>query len=292
MASVGPVWGRDVPGHVRLMIGEFTKVLADCPRDGIEVWRDISYGASARQRFDVFLPNPGAACRPAVLFVHGGAFVDGSRNRSSEVYSNVLRYFARSGVVGINVGYRLADEATFPEASRDVAAVVEWVQSNADKLGVDPSRIFLMGHSAGSAHVATYAYDPRVCGEDGPGIAGLIIVSGRVRADNRPENPNARKVEAYYGTDASLFDDRSAVSHVSAKSVPTFIAMAEFENPRVDLYCLELAHRLADAKGRAPPVYWLRGHNHTSIIAHFNTSEDDLGRAILAFMRDGGGRRY
>lgn len=291
MARVGPIWGQDVPGHVRLMISEFTKVLADSPRAGIEVRRDIAYGPSERQKFDIFLPSGYTARRPAVLFVHGGAFVDGSRDRSSEINSNILRYFARSGVVGINVGYRLANEAKFPEASRDVAAVVDWARSSADEIGVDPSRIFLMGHSAGGAHVATYAYDPRVYGEDGPRVAGLIIVSGRVRADNRRDNPNARKVEAYYGTDASLFDDRSPVSHVSAKSVPTFIAMAQFENPRLDLYCLELAHRLAQAKGRAPPVYWLRGHNHTSIIAHFNTSEDDLGRAILAFISEPGGRR-
>jgi acetyl esterase len=81
------------------------------------------------------------------------------------------------------------------------------------------------------------------------------------------------------------------VTHVDATSVPTFIATAEFENPLIDVYCLELAYRLAAAKKMAPPFYWLKGHNHTSTIAHFNTAEDALGRACLAFMEQSGARR-
>jgi hypothetical protein len=41
---------------------------------------------------------------------------------------------------------------------------------------------------------------------------------------------------------------------------------------------------LAAAKRRAPPLLWLKGHNHTSMIAHINTAEDVLGRAMLAFI--------
>ncbi len=62
---------------------------------------------------------------PLLIFVHGGAFTEGSRHRSTEIYANVLYYFARHGVVGINVGYRLAPEAQYPEATNDIAKVVE-----------------------------------------------------------------------------------------------------------------------------------------------------------------------
>ena len=286
MAEIGPRWREDVPGHVKRMRDEFTRLHAGISKAGVEVRRDIAYGSHPRQSFDVFLPASGGAGRAAVLFVHGGAFVEGQRNRTAEIYANVLYYFARHGIVGVNIGYRLAPEAAYPEATRDVAAVVQWVRRNAAELGVDPSRVFLMGHSAGGAHTASYAYDRRLHPAEGPGIAGLIVISGRVRADNLAENPNARKVEAYYGTDASRFADYSSVSHVDAKSVPTFIAMGEYENPLIDVYCLELASRLAEAKRRAPPVVWLKGHNHTSMIAHINTAEDALGQAMLAFIRD------
>jgi hypothetical protein len=66
--------------------------------------------------------------------------------------------------------------------------------------------------------------------------------------------------------------------------VPTLVAWSEFENPLLDVYCAELVHQLGVAKRRTPPSVWLKGHNHTSIIAHFNTQEDALGRAILTFI--------
>jgi hypothetical protein len=65
------------------------------------------------------------------------------------------------------------------------------------------------------------------------------------------------------------------------------IAVAEFENPLLDVHCAELFHRLATAKRRAPRMVWLAGHNHTSVIAHFNTAEDRLGREILEFIQLG-----
>jgi acetyl esterase/lipase len=284
MASVGPRWLTDVPGHVKLMVEEFSKVHRSAPEDGVAARRDLSYGPHERQTFDVFSPPAGGRNRPAVLFVHGGAFVDGHRNRTPEIYSNVTRYFARHGMVGINIGYRLAPDAGYPEATRDIAQVVTWTREHATELGVDPGRIFLMGHSAGGAHAASYAYDKRLHEEDGPGLAGLIVISGRVRADNLPENPNARKVEAYYGTDASRYDDVSPVSHVNAQSVPTFIAWGEYENALIDVYCAELTHGLGVAKRRTPPIVWLKGHNHTSMIGHINTAEDALGAAMRSFI--------
>ncbi len=288
MAEIGPRWGSDTGGNVRRMIEAFSKVLKNAPKAGVSVTSDIAYGPHPRQQFDIFSPQDSIdKPRPVLLFVHGGAFVEGHRNRSDEIYANVLYYFARHGIVGINIGYRLADDTSYPGASQDIASVVDWVKSHATDWRIDPARIYLMGHSAGGAHTASYAYDQRLHGTKGHGLAGLIIVSGRVRADNLAENPNARKVEAYYGPDATKFDDYSPVSHVDANSVRTFIALAEFENPLIDLYCLELAHRLAVAKRRAPPVYWLKRHNHTSSIAHFNTAETALGEAILGFIAEG-----
>lgn len=284
MAEVGPRWKENTSGNVKLMVEQFSRVHKGAPKDGIEVKRDIAYGAHPRQKFDVFSPASGGRQRPALVFVHGGASVEGDRNRTDEIYSNVTTYAARHGIVGVNMGYRLAPDARYPEASRDVGSVVQWVRENADQIGVDGSRIFLMGHSAGGAHAGLYAYDRRLQPAGGHGLAGLIIVSGRVRADTLPENPNAKKVEAYYGSDSARLDDGSPVSHIDATSVPTLVAWGEYENPLLDVYCAELAYRLAAAKRKSPPVVYLKGHNHTSMIAHLNTAEDTLGSAIRGFI--------
>lgn len=284
MAEIGPRWAQDTAGHSRLMMERFTALLADAPKGAVSVRRDLAYGSHPRQQLDLFMPDNGAGPRPALLFVHGGAFTEGQRNRTSEVYANVLYYFARHGIVGANVSYRLAPEARYPQGSLDIGAAVAWVRERTAELDIDPGRIFLMGHSAGGAHVASYAYDRRLQPEGGSGLAGLIVVSGRVRADNLPENPNARRVETYYGADPSHYDEYSALACAGADSVPTLIAFSEYENPLLDVYCLELAWRLAAARRRSPQIVFLPGHNHASIIAHFNTAEDRLGRAILDFI--------
>jgi acetyl esterase/lipase len=285
MAEIGPRWSPSV--HIKQMIESFSAVLKHSPKDGVTVRRDVPYGSHPRQMLDIYLPNNNGTQRVAVLFVHGGAFIDGSRNRSDEIFANVMIYFARHGIVGINVGYRLAGDAPYPGGTEDMARVVKWTRENSSRIGVDPSRIFLMGHSAGAAHAGSYAYDKRFQPVGGHGLAGLIVVSGRMRAENRPENPNGQKVVAYYGTsNPEELNDVSPVTHVNSSSVPTFVAWAEYENPLIDVHCAELVFRLSVAKTRTPPVVWLRGHNHSSSIAHFNTAEDMLGRAILDFITD------
>jgi acetyl esterase len=283
MATIGPRWSTNVSGHVKQMIDAFTPLLARAPKDGVTRTDDVAYGLHPRHVLDIYQPN-GARNVPLVLFFHGGAFVDGEKNRGPEVYGNVCYAFARHGIAAMNVEYRLAPEFKYPSAAHDVAAAVAWACENAVRLGVDARRIFLMAHSAGAAHTGAYLHVPGQQPSGGHGIAGHIVVSGRVRADNSPENPNAKKVEAYYGTDASQFDALSPVSHVNAQSVPTFVAYAEYENPLIDVYCTELAYRWAQAKRRAPPILYVARHNHTSIIAHFNTAEDRLASEIRAFV--------
>src|SRR5258708_15024613 len=60
MAEIGPRWGENTGGHVKLMVDEFTKVHKLANKTGVEVKRDIAYGPHPRQNFDVFRPaSPG-----------------------------------------------------------------------------------------------------------------------------------------------------------------------------------------------------------------------------------------
>src|SRR5579875_1254029 len=54
MAEIGPRWREDVPGHVKRMMEEFTRLHAGISKAGVEVRRDIAYGSHPRQSFDIF----------------------------------------------------------------------------------------------------------------------------------------------------------------------------------------------------------------------------------------------
>jgi acetyl esterase/lipase/ferredoxin len=283
LREIGPIWAEDIGAHREMVIDAYTPVLAKAPREGIEVNRDLAYGPHARHRLDVYR-QPGLADAALVLYVHGGAFVRGAKDYNAEIYGNFTRYFARHGCVGVNMEYRLAPEAAYPGGAEDVARAVAWIREHAREFGADPDRLILVGHSAGASHAAAYVCDPAARPAAGPSVAGLVLISGRLRVDARSDNPNAPGVRAYYGADESLYECRSAVTYADRVDVPLFVAVAEYENPYLDAYSAEFLHRVGMARGRVPRFVQLRGHNHISIVAHFDSGEDSLGRELLEFI--------
>ena len=83
---------------------------------------------------------------PAVIHVHGGVWLFGSRHEQG---LPLLSHLAANGWVGFNIDYRLSPRATMPEHVEDVKRAIAWVRENAEELGVDPSFIALTGGSAG-----------------------------------------------------------------------------------------------------------------------------------------------
>ncbi len=287
MLEIGPIWGRDIQKHRDMVFDAYAPLLAASAKEGVRLSRDVVYGPHAAHRLDVFRPE-GRSAAPVVLFVHGGAFVRGSKCVNEEIYGNLLYYFARHGFLGINMEYRLATEAPYPGGAEDVARAVAWIGAHAAELGGDPSRVFLIGHSAGGTHIGTYLFDPAVVAKPGPEVAGAVFISARMRADARLDNPNAAGVRAYFGDDESRYEARSPLMFADRSALPVMIAIAEFENPLLDVYGAEFLWRLAVARGRTPRFVRLTGHNHISIVAHFSTSEDFLGQEILDFIASGG----
>ena len=178
----------------------------------------------------------------------------------------------------------MAPEAAFPGGADDLARALEWITQSISQFGGDPRRIFLLGHSAGGTHVAHYCFDSTL-GYLAKDVCAIALVSARVRVDVSLVNPNAAGVLAYFGSDAERYEALSAVTHASEKSIPTFIAIAEYENPLLDVYGAELFYKLRAAGHKANRFMQMTGHNHMSIVAHFDTAEELLGRKILEFFR-------
>lgn len=128
------------------------------------------------------LPSPA----PGVLFfVHGGGWKD-CENRRASVEPVALFWGAALEVGVVNIEYRLLGEGgEYPENIRDVRCAMRWARAQASSLGLDGSKMVLMGDSAG-AHLVTLAaltldredLDDPSCGDLLPGVDGVVAFSG------------------------------------------------------------------------------------------------------------------
>jgi acetyl esterase len=285
LAEVGPGWGKNILGNIEKTLEVYTPLLAVAPKQGVTVQRDLTYGPDARHRADVFRAE-GLKNAPIVVFLHGGAYVRGDRDVNAEVYGNVPMYFARQGLLGVNATYRLAPAAQWPAAAQDVASLVRWLKDNAARFGGDPNRIYLVGHSAGATHVATYVYLKELQPQQGHGVAGVVLMSGRYHFDPHPSDPNLKNFQAYFGTDRAQYPGRSPLSHVKgAPPLPTFLVVSEYDNPDLDTQGALLLAALCDRDRACPRFTRMEKHNHLSMVYQFNTADDALGREVLEFIR-------
>lgn len=112
-----------------------------------------------------------AAPLAALVDVHGGAWSRGDRT----VGPHHGRGLAACGLVVVSLDFRQGPDHKHPAAAQDISAGVRWVRANAKKLGVDPARIGISGHSSGGHLALLVAVQPGVFGTD-DGVAFAIAL--------------------------------------------------------------------------------------------------------------------
>lgn len=126
-----------------------------------ETSRNVRYGTDGGQPLVGILSEPagGGSGRPAVLLVHGGAWVLGTPIEMS----GAARALTGAGFVTFNVSYRLAtpQRGGFPSQLQDIRQAVRYLRAHAGALGIDPQRIGALGSSAGGNLVTLLAASGR-----------------------------------------------------------------------------------------------------------------------------------
>ena len=129
-------------------------------------------GADTTLKLDVYQPaGDTVSLRPAVVFIHGGAFTGGSEKDAYAV--SICTSLAKRGYVAISIGYRLGSDYTPPltttdsitrfydnvyRANQDCRAAVRFVRKNSSAGRIDTNRIFIAGVSAGAGNAIDVAY--------------------------------------------------------------------------------------------------------------------------------------
>ena len=255
------------------------------PREGVKIAKDEKYGPDERNRLDVYTPvaRPKEPA-PILVFVHGGGFTTGDKSiPGSPFYGNIGYYFARKGLITIIPTYRLAPKHKWPAATEDMASVLDWVQKNGIRFGGDTKRVFLMGHSAGAAHAASYVFQEEYQLKNGDGLAGAILVSGLYNP--ALYGPADNMIRSYYGDDTSKYSSMASINFIEGRKIPLFLVFAEFDPAVLMAETSTLFQAICSRDKSCPAIKQAIGHNHLSEIFHINTGDESIGPDIVEFVR-------
>jgi acetyl esterase len=254
--------------------------------DAAPLLTDLAYGPHARQRLDVFRPA-GVQGAPLLVFFHGGGFIRGDKTARA----NIGTWGAAQGFVTVLANYRLAPEHRWPSGPEDVVAVVQNVRERAEDWGGDPTKIVLVGESAGAAHVAAASLMSRFQ-PDGWHIAGAALLSGPYNAGLEGEAPQALGIalpdvrnNAYFGEERAAWAQASIVDQVDASPFPLLIAAAERDLLQMKVQAGELFARLVRTHGFMPELHWWAGHDHFTPGASLGGEDATVSGPLADFVR-------
>jgi acetyl esterase/lipase len=261
-----------------------------------DVRRDIPYANPAleRQVLDIHAPKD-AKNLPVVFWIHGGGWQAGDKSLVQEK----PRMFVERGFVFVSTNYRLLPKVEMETIFRDVAKSLGWVYRNIAANGGDPTRIFVMGHSAGAQLAALMCIDDRYLKAEGVPFSvlkGCVPVDGdtydvpamietaetrlRVHGEPPPKNGHRQK----FGNDPEKHKDYSAVTHIAkGKGIPPFLILHVADHPDTSAQAKRLVKALKESEVPAT-LFGAKDTNHSKLNDNLGTPDDPATKALDEFV--------
>jgi acetyl esterase/lipase len=185
--------------------------------------------------------------RPVLVFVAGDSFAGGGDAPTVKpLVEQAMCFAARNNLVAFDVSYRLAPAATWPTGAKDVSAAISWVHENADLFGGNKQEIIPIGYGTGAFHLASFLAHKEFQERDDY-VAGAVLVSGIYH----PTADVGEGERAYFGTDTSTYDSRSAIPGLTAIEEPILLAWSSADAPTFIAQGEKLKQQLCNA-GHCP----------------------------------------
>lgn len=188
-------------------------------QDGVRRYEGLTYARTPGYRprlLDAHVPASDKPV-PAVVWIHGGGWLDGDRRFPPPTVPVELLYgtILNAGLAVVSIDYRHSLEAPFPAQLHDVKAAIRYVRRFAAALGIDKDRIGVWGESAGG-HLAA--------------LAGLVRADSTETAVDlegaegvRDEDSSVRAVVDWYGV--------SDLVALLSQTLPAVPSGPEYPNP-------------------------------------------------------------
>ncbi|XP_047004279.1 juvenile hormone esterase-like [Schistocerca americana] len=190
---------------------------------------------------NVFVPVNGSGPFPVMVYIHGGAF------RIGNPAGGTPDYFVERGVLLVSVAYRLGalgflsllnDDIPGNAGLKDQVLGLQWVQRNIAAFGGDPSRVAIMGGSAGAGSTSHLFLSPATKGLFSGVIMESGVATGPWAVTDKPRERAYRMGEAlgFQAQGGNHTDDDDArlaallrATNYSILNGPDLIALSDFE---------------------------------------------------------------
>ena len=237
-----------------------------------------SYGPSKYEGLDLYRTSVNSDTAPTMIFIHGGAWRSGSASSYGYFAENFVNAGANLVVLDfINVIQANANLVTMADQVRDGVA---WVYQNASKLKIDPSRIYVSGHSSGGhlcGVVITTDWSTR--GVPADFIKGAACASGMY--DLQPVSLSARNT--YVDFNADTISKLSPIQHIANIHTRVVLGHGTKETPEFQRQTEQFAAALR-AAGKEVALVVAPGYNHFEFAESFSNPYGPMGRASLELM--------
>lgn len=192
----------------------------------VTVTHGIEFAAPDGQRLTITVYRPPSAVpAPAIVQVYGGRWQNGGPDDDPDV----ARYLAARGYVVFAIDYRHAPRWRWPAQIEDVRTALRWIGEHGAEYRADPSRLALLGRSAGAHLALLAAYRP-----DAPPVRGVVSYYGPVditegyRHPPRPDPLDVRAIDEAFlagtpDTAPDRYRDASPITYITRPVPPTLL---------------------------------------------------------------------
>jgi acetyl esterase/lipase len=185
---------------------------------------DVRYGAHSDNTFDIYLPAKRNGNTRIVILIHGGFWSAGDK-KDVTAYA---KFFRDQGFACVNMNYRLTNTAEnnlHPAQVNDVGRVIEYVTAKALDWHISPSRVGLLGYSAGAHLALLYTYASNFNDK----VKTVISVAGPTNlTDIAGISPEVAPIligltGSTLQSNPAAYQQASPISHVNASTKPTLL---------------------------------------------------------------------
>ncbi|HTF18241.1 MAG TPA: alpha/beta hydrolase [Chryseolinea sp.] len=170
-------------------------------------------------RADLYRNTATKEARPVIVWIHGGALIGGNRLGLPE---DQRKFYMDEGYNVVSIDYRLAPETKIPAILEDVKDAITWVRKNGAMLGIDPSKLYVVGHSAGGYLALATGY---ILKDPPKGIVSFYGY-GDIRGDWYA------KPDSFYVATRAHVTEQTAMSRIA----DTVVTMSVSGDNRGDIY--------------------------------------------------------